>query len=465
MENLHAIVLAAGRGTRMLSAAPKVMHRLLGEPLLSYPLRVLAELSLKRRLVVVGADDVGDRVVAAFAGVPGLSWPRQEQAHGTADAVAAAMPALVGIQGCVLILCGDVPLLQTETLRRFYARHRASGADLSVLTAVLPDGGAYGRVLLDENGAPQKIVEARDAAPEVLAGGRVNSGTYLVDLELLRQALARIDCVNAQGEYYLTDMVAFARAQGRTTSCYDLEDAREMLGVNNRQDLVEIEELLLERTNRSWLDRGVTIRSLRSVRIGPLVELAEDVEIEPGVSVLGRCRIGRGSRIGTGAQLQDCELGEQVEVKPYTVIEDAVIGAAVQLGPFARIRPGTRVADEVKIGNFVETKKAYFGRGAKASHLSYIGDAEVGEGSNLGAGTITCNYDGFSKFKTEIGRRVFIGSDCQLVAPVCIGDDALVGAGSTITRPVSANALVTSRTRQKELPGRGMAGRGPAKED
>ncbi len=459
MESLNAVVLAAGRGTRMCSRCPKVLHRLLGEPLLFYPLLLLEQLGVGRRLVVVSADADGDRVQAAFADFPGVAWCRQSEQRGTADAVAAALPSLAERAGELLILCGDVPLLRPETIRAFYRHHRECGAQLSVLTALLEDAGAYGRVKLDAQGRPEAIIEARDASPEELAIRRVNSGVYIVELELLHEALAAVGCDNAQREFYLTDIVAFARRQRMETSCFDLADADEILGVNTRGDLVHLEQLLARRQCARWLAAGVTIRFPDSVRIGPRVELDADVEIEPGVSLLGCVRVASGAYIGAGSQLVDVVLGADAVVRPYSVIEEAEIGERAQIGPFARLRTGSRIGPEAKIGNFVETKKVHFGRGAKASHLAYIGDAVVGEKSNLGAGTITCNYDGFNKYQTRIGKRVFIGSDTQLVAPVEIGDDALVGAGSTITRAVSANALATTRNRQKELAGRGMAWR------
>jgi bifunctional UDP-N-acetylglucosamine pyrophosphorylase/glucosamine-1-phosphate N-acetyltransferase len=459
MKDLIAVVLAAGKGTRMQSRTPKVLHRLLREPLLFYPLQLLDELGVGRTLVVVSGDQDGDLVSNSFPAFPQLEWPRQMFQKGTADAVAAALEQLSGVRGELLILCGDVPLLRRETVARFYRAHKESGAGLSVLTAVLEDGGAYGRVLVDEKGSPTAIVEARDASSAELEVRRINSGTYLVDLELLRQALTATDCDNAQGEYYLTDMVAFARRHGVKVSCLDVDDPDEILGVNTRADLVHLESLLAGRIAERWLGRGVTIRSPETVRIGPRVRLDPEVEIEPGAALFGEVTIGRGSLIGTGAQLQDTWVGAGVEIKAYSVLEEAAVAAGAQIGPFARLRPGTEIGPDAKIGNFVETKKAVFGRGAKASHLAYIGDAEVGEESNLGAGTITCNYDGFNKFRTVIGKGVFIGSDTQLVAPVEIGDDALVGAGSTITRKVAANSLATSRGRQKELADRGMAWR------
>ena len=465
MENMVAIVLAAGRGTRMLSARSKVLHELLSEPLLSYPLRALSGLAITRTLVVVSGGPGGDQVVDAMSGFSGLEWPRQIEPRGTADAVAAAINKLDGVSGTALILCGDVPLLTAETMNLFYQKHLECRSQLTVLTAVLGDGASYGRIVLDTEGAPEMIVEAKDASADQLSIRRINSGTYIVDLDLLRRALADTNCENAQGEYYLTDMVSFARRRGAKTAIYDIADSDEILGVNHREDLVKLESVMASRLCRYWLANGVTVRMPDTVRIGPLVTLGQDTEIEPGATLLGVTEIGVGSSIGSGAQIKNCRIGSQVEIKAYSVLEDAVVESKSQIGPFARLRPGTEIGPGAKIGNFVETKKARFGKGAKASHLAYIGDADIGEESNLGAGTITCNYDGFNKFKTEIGKRVFVGSDSQLVAPVSLGDDVLVGAGSTITKDVSDNSLVTTRNRQKELAGRGMNWRRHSLED
>ncbi|MEA1921149.1 MAG: bifunctional UDP-N-acetylglucosamine diphosphorylase/glucosamine-1-phosphate N-acetyltransferase GlmU [Pseudomonadota bacterium] len=465
MQNLTAIVLAAGRGTRMKSALPKVLHKLLDEPLLSYPLRALGELGIKKQLVVVSGDQDGDQVEKSMSDFSAIEWPRQTQARGTADAVTAALKTLDGVSGSVLILCGDVPLLSTATLQFFYKKHRQSQAQLTILTAVLDDGGSYGRIILDPKGLPEAIVEAKDATPEQLLLKRINSGTYLVDIDLLRRALAETDCDNAQGEYYLTDMVAFARQNGASTAIFDVLDNREILGINTRNDLVALEKIMAARISSHWLKHGVTVHFPETVRIGPCVTLGQDSEIDSGVSLSGQTEIGENSHIGAGANIKNCKIGDQVNINPYSVLEDSVVEENSQIGPFARLRPGSEIGVGAKIGNFVETKKVKFGKGAKASHLAYIGDAEVGEKSNLGAGTIVCNYDGFNKFKTIIGQRVFIGSDSQLVAPVKLGDDVLVGAGSTVTRDVADNALVTTRTRQKELAGRGMAWRRPSSEE
>jgi len=459
MQNLTAIVLAAGRGTRMQSQSPKVLHKILGEPLLSYPLRVLSGLGIKKTVVVISGDADGERIRTAFTDSSKIEWAQQAVARGTADAVAAALKNLEGVSGDVLILCGDVPLLTAASLTGFYEKHRRLRAKLSVMTAVLADGAAYGRVLVDEAERPLAIVEAKDASAVQLEIKRINSGTYIVDIDLLRRALAETDCNNAQGEYYLTDMVACARREGAVTAIYDVSDSREILGANSRRDLVSLEAIMALRIADFWLDNGVTVHAPDQVRIAPGVEIGQDSEIAPGVSLMGTTTIGKGCLIGAGVQIKESSICDRVEIKPYSVIEEAEIGMQSAIGPFARIRPGSLIEAEVKIGNFVETKKVHFGKGAKASHLAYIGDAEVGAESNLGAGTITCNYDGFNKFKTVIGERVFVGSDSQLVAPVKLGDDVLVGAGSTVTRDVPDNAIVTTRVRQKEFAGRGMAWR------
>lgn len=459
MQDLTAIVLAAGRGTRMQSKVPKVLHEILGEPLLAYPLRLLSDVGIEKPVVVISGDEVGESVKSMLKQSFNVDWALQLTAKGTADAVAAGLKNLEGVSGSVLILCGDVPLLTADTLKNFYDKHCQTKAKMSILTALLNDGASYGRVLLDAAGTPLEIVEAKDATPEQLEVKRINSGTYIVDIDLLRQALAETDCNNAQGEYYLTDMVAFARRQGVATSIYDVVDSREILGINSRSDLIRLEAFMASRISRYWLEHGVTVRSPEHVLIGPDVEIGQDSEIAPGVSLLGATTIGDDCYVGTGSQIINSSLADQVQIKPYSVLEDAKIGSQAMIGPFARIRPGSVIGAEAKIGNFVETKKVNFGKGAKASHLAYIGDAEVGAGSNLGAGTITCNYDGFNKFKTVIGERVFVGSDSQLVAPVNLGDDVLVGAGSTVTKDVAANSIVTTRTRQKEFAGKGMAWR------
>ncbi len=457
MDQVAAMVLAAGKGTRMKSALTKMLHPLLGLPLLSYPLRTLRELNIDRQVVVIGSG--GQEIMDFFNDWPGLSFAWQREQKGTADAAAAALTGLEGFSGNVLIVCGDVPLLRAKTLEELVTRHQQSRSVVSVLSAVLPDGEAYGRLVLDAAGNLEKIVEARDASPAELDIRRINSGIYCVDADFLRQALAGIDCDNAQGEYYLTDMVAEAYQSNRKVIFFDVADPDEIMGINDREQLSRAEVLLADRIRKQWQAAGVTIRFPDLVDIEPEVTIGMDTTIEKGVSLKGKTVVGSGCHLGEGAILQDVQLGDGVDVLPYSVLEQAKVEAGAQIGPFARLRPGTILHEKVKIGNFVEVKKAEIGNGSKASHLSYIGDATVGSGVNIGAGTITCNYDGFKKYQTIIEDGVFVGSDSQFVAPVHIGKNALVGAGSTVTKDVPENAVVTSRSRQTIYPNRGMASR------
>lgn len=463
MDHIAAIVLAAGKGTRMKSSVSKMLHPLLGLPLLSYPLRALKKLEVGRQVVVIGSS--GQEVMDAFSGWSGVSFAWQYEQKGTADAAAVALTELEDFSGDILIVCGDVPLLRAETLRELMHKHRQTKAVLSVLSAVLPDGGAYGRLVLDPAGELVKIVEARDASPAELEICRINSGIYCVDADFLRRALVGIDCDNAQGEYYLTDMVAEASQAGKKLMFLDVDDQDEIMGINDREQLSQAEMLLAAGIRRQWQSAGVTIRFPEQVTIETDVRIGMDVTLEKGVSLKGNTVVGAGCSIGEGAILQDVQLGERVKVLPYSVLEQAVVEDEVQVGPFARLRPGTVLRKKAKIGNFVEIKKAEIGIGSKASHLSYIGDATIGKEVNIGAGTITCNYDGFKKHQTVIEDGAFVGSDSQFVAPVHIGKDALVGAGSTVTKNVPANAVVTSRSRQTIFPNRGMASRTVTREE
>lgn len=456
-DQVAAIVLAAGKGTRMKSSIPKVLHPLLGLPMLAYPLRVLASLKIVQSVVVVGSGR--QQVMDRFAGWPGVSFAWQREQRGTADAAAVGLAQLAGFTGTILIICGDVPLLTTATVKDLLIRHRHDGAAVTVLSATLTDGGAYGRVVLDRDGQLERIVEARDATLEELAINRINSGIYCVQAEFLRQVLKEIDCQNVQGEYYLTDMIAGARRVAAVAAYHDVVNPDEIQGINDRQQLSSLEILLADRIRKQWQQAGVTIRFPEQVDIEPDVTIAPDTVIEKGVSLKGKTTIGRGCYLGEGVLLRDVVLADGVKVFPYSVLEQAVVEREVQIGPFARLRPGTVLREAAKIGNFVEVKKAEIGMGSKASHLSYLGDAKIGKGVNIGAGTITCNYDGFHKHETVIEDGVFVGCDTQFVAPVTIGKDALVGAGSTVTKDVPENAVVTSRNRQTVYPGRGMASR------
>ena len=457
MTQVAAIILAAGQGTRMKSSVSKMLHPLLGLPLLSYPLRALRKLEIGRQVVVIGSS--GQEVIDGFSDWSGVSFAWQREQKGTADAAAMALTELEDFSGNILIVCGDVPLLRAETLHELLLRHKQTQAVVSVLSAVLPDGGSYGRLVLDSAGELIRIVEARDASSAELEICRINSGVYCADADFIRQALTGIDCENAQGEYYLTDMVAEASQSGKKVIFLDVADPNEIMGINDREQLSKAEMFLAAGIRRQWQLAGVTIRFPEQVTIEIEVSIGMDTTLEKGVSLKGKTVIGAGCYIGEGAVLQDVHLGDRVKVLPYSVLEQAVVEADVQVGPFARLRPGAVLREKAKIGNFVEVKKAEIGIGSKASHLSYIGDAIVGNGVNIGAGTITCNYDGFKKHRTIIEDGVFVGSDSQFVAPVRIGKNVLVGAGSTITGNVPENAVVISRSRQTIYPDRGMASR------
>ncbi len=447
MQDVAAIVLAAGKGTRMRSATAKVLHPLLGRPLLAYPLEACAKAGLGRVVVVVGHQ--ADEVRAAL-GATGATFVVQAEQLGTGHAVLCAREALEGFSGTALVLCGDVPLLRPETLERLAATHRDAGAKITVLTMELDDPTGYGRLVRDADGWVERIVEEADATEAERAIREVNTGTYAVELPWLWEALARVGRDNAQGEVYLTDAVALAAREG-AAAAVALADPGEALGVNSRVQLAEAGRILRDRIHRAWMEAGVTLEDPATTWIEPGVELEPDVTLGPGVRLEGATRVATGARIDTGAVLVNALVGPGAHVKPYCVVTDARIEAGAQVGPFAHLRPGAVVGPEARVGNFVEMKKAVLGRGAKANHLTYLGDATVGEATNIGAGTITCNYDGVNKHPTVIGARAFIGSNTSLVAPVTVGDGAVVGAGSTITKDVPPGALGVARGKQRNV--------------
>lgn len=441
-----AIVLAAGKGTRMKSALAKVLHRANGRPLAYYPVRRAVELRCHPIVVVVGhqGDRVQDELTRLFPDA-GLKFAVQKEQKGTADAVRSARRALAGHDGRVLILYGDVPLLTGETLDRLL--RRGGKAPVSFLTMCPPDPTGYGRVVRDEAGRVRAIVEHKDATAEERAVRECNAGIYDCDAAFLWKALRGVGAKNAQRELYLTDMVAAAFAAG--TPAIGVEaPPEEVAGVNDKAELAAAARTLRERHVLSLMRAGVIVEDPATAYVEEGVELGEDAVLEANVTLRGRTRIGAGARIGTGSVIEGSVVGEGAVVKPYSVLEDAKVGARALIGPFARLRPGTDLAEEVHIGNFVETKKTKMGRGSKANHLAYLGDATVGERCNVGAGTITCNYDGVNKLPTVLGNDVFIGSDTQLVAPVTVGDGAYVGAGATITRDVPPGALALTRAPQ-----------------
>jgi bifunctional UDP-N-acetylglucosamine pyrophosphorylase/glucosamine-1-phosphate N-acetyltransferase len=437
-----ALILAAGLGKRMKSTLPKVLHPILGDPSLLWVLRALPpEVSAAVVVVHHGKEQVA-AALAAWAAQGLLPCPAttvdQGEPLGTGHAAQQAAAELDRL-GCarVVILCGDVPLIHGATVARLA---RTGG---TLLAMDLADPAGYGRVLQRADGTLEAVVEHKDASEAVRAVKRVNGGAYALPWPALREALGRLSNRNAQGEYYLTDAVMDVAA--RTPVAVELCDPEEMIGMNSRADQALLQAYARDRINGHWMDQGVTFLDPEATLVGPRAVLAQDVMMAPGASLAGTVELGPGTRVDQGCVLTDCRIGAGVHIKPYCVIDRSDVGPGCQLGPFAHLREGTLLETGVHLGNFVETKKATLRAGAKANHLSYLGDAEVGERSNIGAGLITCNYDGFHKNYTTIGRDVFVGSDCQLVAPVRLGDGAIIGAGSTITSDVPPGALALTR--------------------
>jgi bifunctional UDP-N-acetylglucosamine pyrophosphorylase/glucosamine-1-phosphate N-acetyltransferase len=451
-DNLEVIILAAGLGTRMKSKTIKILHRAAGRPIIDYVLDLAGDLSPHPPVMVIGhqreqvQEVVGSR--ARFA--------VQEQQHGTGHAVLQAASTLEpnGLANKrVLILSGDVPLTRPETLRRLLDEHERSGNALTLLTMKLASPGMYGRIVRDENDAVTRIVEAKDASDEQKRIDEVNAGIYVFGGEHLFDNLRNLSPDNAQKEYYLTDLLQVIRDAGHRVGAVVADDPVEALGVNSRADLAAVENEIQRRVIAKLMAGGVTFRNPSTVVIDSTVTIDADTVIYPFVTLEGNTRIGHDCVLEPGVHLVNVTVGNDVHVKTGTVAEDAVIEDEAAVGPYAHLRPGTQLGRRVKVGNFVETKKAVFGEGAKASHLSYIGDAEIGADANIGAGTITCNYDGKRKHKTIVEDGAFIGSDSQLVAPVRIGRGAYVGAGSTITKDVPPEALALTRTPQRVIEG------------
>jgi len=447
--DIAALVLAAGKGTRMKSDTPKVLLPLLGEALLSYPLAAVRGAGLESCGVVFGhgASRVCAFLENAFPEVTGI---HQEEQRGTGHAVSVAQGWWKQFRH-LLVLPGDLPLLPPEALTSLCREHISRSAACTFLTMCLEDPTGYGRVI-EKNGRI-RIVEEKDALPEEKAIRDVNSGIYVFDTALLEKELALISPDNAQNEYYLTDVVDRLGAARLPVVMVRWPISQDLFGVNDPVQLADAERRLRDRILGVWMRRGVRCVDPASVWIGPKVTLAEDLLIEPNVQVLGETRIGAGSRIGTGSIVRDSELGKYCTLVAYVVIQDSRVEGNSRIGPFAFLRDDTTIRDRALVGKFVEIKKSDIGGDAKVPHLSYIGDAHVGAGTNIGAGTITCNYDGVKKNRTIIGDDCFIGSDTMLVAPVELGEGATTGAGSVITEDVPAGALAIGRARQRNIPG------------
>ncbi|RLA05434.1 MAG: UDP-N-acetylglucosamine diphosphorylase/glucosamine-1-phosphate N-acetyltransferase [Gammaproteobacteria bacterium] len=443
--DLSVVILAAGQGTRMRSKLPKVLHRIAGKPLLQHVIDTSSALGSNATHLVYGHG--GDQVQAVITG-DNLFWVEQKQQLGTGHAVQQAIPELKG-SATVLILYGDVPLIKQSTLADLIEQKPAEG--IALLTVALSDPTGYGRIVRNENNQVSAIVEHKDADSATLEIKEVNSGIMAVTVADLKHWLGNLSNDNSQGEYYLTDIIAMASEEGRSVVGVLAKDELEVEGVNNRQQLARLERHYQNLQANSLMEKGVTLYDPNRIDVRGELSVEQDVTIDINVIFKGKVQLATGSYIGANCILKNCTVGKNVHIKANTVIEDAVIGDDSSVGPFARIRPGTVLKDDVHIGNFVEVKKSTISSGSKVGHLSYIGDSEIGENVNVGAGTITCNYDGANKFKTILEDDVFVGSDTQLVAPVRVGKGVTIGAGTTVTADVTPGALVISRSKQREI--------------
>ncbi len=448
MSDLLAVILAAGKGTRMKSALPKVLHNIGGKPMVQHVLNAAKMAGAKQNVVVVGfgAEQVEDRVGTQ------AQYVVQTEQLGTGHAVMQARALLEDFQGTVMVLCGDTPLLRGETLARLFAEHQAVGASATVLTACLANPAGYGRVIRDNSGQVLKIVEQKDANEFELAVNEINTGIYCFDREALFKALGSINCNNVQGEYYLTDVIGIlAQGQGKVWAM-QVEDDQETLGINSRLQLAEAEKILRKRKLIRLMDSGVTIMDMDSTFIDEEVCIGSDSIIYPFTWIEGATTIGAGTEIGPNSRIQNCQIGNDTTMH-FTYAHDCQVGNGVTVGPYVHLRPQTVLADGVKIGNFVEVKNSQVGIGSKIPHLSYIGDTDMGAKVNIGSGTITVNYDGKKKHRTILEDGVFVGCNTNLVAPVTVGKGAYIAAGSTITKDVPSEALGVARARQSNIDG------------
>ena len=443
---LSVVILAAGKGTRMYSDLPKVLHPIAGKPMVKHVIDTAKQLGAHNIHLVYGHG--GDLMQQRLANEP-VNWVLQTEQLGTGHAMQQAAPFFADDEN-ILMLYGDAPLITKATLEKLIAAKPDKG--IALLTVVLDNPTGYGRILR-EKGNVVGIVEQKDANAEQLKIQEVNTGVMVSDGASFKKWLTQLDNNNTQGEYYMTDVIALANRDGCQVAAVQAADFMEVEGANNRLQLVALEQYFQQKQARELLLAGVMLLDPNSFKLRGELTHGKDVEIDMNVILKGKVRLGNRVKIGAGCVLTNCDIGDDVEIKPYSVLEDTSVGANAAIGPFSRLRPGTELAENTHVGNFVEIKKAQIGKGSKVNHLTYVGDAEIGKDCNIGAGVITCNYDGANKFKTIIGDNVFIGSDSQLVAPVTIESGATIGAGSTIRTDVKHDELVTTRVPQRHIQG------------
>ncbi|MCQ6268502.1 bifunctional UDP-N-acetylglucosamine diphosphorylase/glucosamine-1-phosphate N-acetyltransferase GlmU [Fictibacillus sp. WQ 8-8] len=443
MSKRFAVVLAAGQGTRMKSSLYKVLHPVCGKPMVQHVVDQISQLDMQKIVTVVGhgaekvKDQLGDR----------SGYVLQEEQLGTAHAVMQADDALSKEDGITLVVCGDTPLITAETMQKLIDEHQAAGAKVTILTAKAEDPAGYGRVLRNESGTVERIVEHKDASDEEKKVQEINTGTYCFDNQSLFEALSSVNNDNSQGEYYLPDVIEIIQKKGEVVAAYQTPSFDETLGVNDRVALSQAEKTMKKRINEGHMRNGVTIIDPEQTYISSDAVIGRDTILYPGTMINGSSVIGENNIIGPNSEIKDSKFGNGNTIK-QSVVHDSEVGNEVNIGPFAHIRPASSIEDQVKIGNFVEVKKSVMAQGSKASHLSYIGDAEIGREVNLGCGSITVNYDGENKHLTKVEDGAFIGCNSNLIAPVTVGQNAYVAAGSTITDDVPGEAFSIARSRQ-----------------
>ena len=460
MRPYAALILAAGKGTRMKSKVCKVLHTIAGRPMISYVIDAVRLLGFERIVLVVGhqADEVQKSISP-----DGLEFVLQEPQLGTGHAVAASAGRLRDFDGNALILCGDIPLIRSETLQDFRSYHERQESRVTVMTASVDDPKGYGRIIRNRNGTIDRIVEEADANSEEKGAKEINTGIYLVDAHLLYSLVDRIQPENAQGEYYLTDIVAEAAKERIPAHACLLQNPVEATGINTRSELAYASQIIWNRKRQDMMAACVTMQDPASVYVDDLAQVGRDTVIHPCVNIMGATEIGEECIIESGVYIMNSKIGNRVQILQGSRLNKASVLDETSVGPMAHLRPEAMIGKNCRVGNFVEVKKTSMGEGSKASHLTYLGDSEIGRNVNIGCGTITCNYDGKKKHRTIIGDRCFVGSDVQFVAPVEIGKESLIGAGSTITKDVPPRNLAVSRSKQRSYPLR--EGQGPGKEE